>query len=85
MMLEVSVHWLRLLLYSLSLQPSFNSITSHPNSENFLRNTVKPANKMFVVFRGNTNYYTERLTVTTDLSTVNVIVVISPLVRSAWS
>lgn len=42
---------------------------------------------MFVVFRSNTNYGTERLTVTTDsdLSTVNVIVVISPLVRSAWS
>lgn len=48
MMLEVSVHWIRLLLYSLSLQASFNSITSPPNSENFLRNTVKPAYKMFV-------------------------------------
>lgn len=85
MMLEVSVHWLRLLLYSISLQASFNTITSHPNSKSFLRNTVKPAYKMFVVYRSNTNYGTERITVTTDLSKVNEIVVISPLARSAWS
>lgn len=83
MMFEVSVNWLRLMLNSLSLQASFNSITSLPNSTNFLKNTVKPAQKMFVVYRSN--YGTERLTVTTDFSTVNVIVVISPLVRSAWS